>query len=591
MWLVSLIKELRRRRVFRMTGWYILASWVLIQVASEAIPALNLDERSIRYFWLAVLGGFPLAVIFSWRYDVTAQGILRTGSGVESSPEELRLGRTDYLLLLSLAALASVGIFNLSQRALKDVSELQVAPETRVINPHSIAVLPLENLSPDTTERYFVNGMYDSLISNLGKINALQVTSRTSASRVNTSQGVPQVGRKLGVANIIEGAVFRQGNQIRISVKLIDAASDQHIWSESYERPFDDVMAIQTSVARTVARVVQAKLTVQDEDQLARVLEIRPATFESYLRAMFQYQKETQEGYQAGIEILEQALADDPTSALAYAALGQGYSELVHSALPRMEALTRARASVEKAVELDPTLAEAHLALGMEQLYGEWDMEAAKNSLKRALDLNPSLSDAWYHWAWWLEMMGDDEEAIAAGEKTVELSPLSYFYISWLADQYRDAGNYVKAVELAESVIALNPNYPVAWFVLGQVYLEQERFDEAIAAHENLAHMPFWLFILGQTYAWTGQTDKALEIAGGYERETSNAIPLAIISAALGDVDETLHWASQARENKLPWAAGFFSYFTATRSLHKDPRIQAEAAQYPTPLVPYPKTE
>ena len=171
-------------------------------------------------------------------------------------------------------------------------------------------------------------------------------------------------------------------------------------------------------VARTVARIMQARLTAQDEEQLARVLEIRPETFESYLRAMLQYRMETQEGYQAGIEILEEALANDPTSALAYAALGQGYMELVHSILPRMEAL------------------------------------------KRALNLNPSLADAWYHRAWWLELKGDDEEAIAAGEKTVELSPLSDFYVAWLGDQYRDAGDHAKAIELAESVVALGfPSY------------------------------------------------------------------------------------------------------------------------------------
>ena len=589
MWLVNFVKELRRRRVFRMTAWYILSGWVLIQVASEALPALNLDERTIRYVWLAVLGGFPFAVIFSWRFDVTAQGIRRTATGVDSTADELRLGRMDYLLLLVLAALATVGVYDLSQKALVEVAVLDVAPETRDINPYSVAVLPLENLSPETTERYFVTGMYDSIISNLSKVNALQVTSRTSASRVNTSQGLPFIGRKLGVANIIEGAVFREGNQVRISVKLIDAASDQHIWSETYERPFDDVMAIQASVARTVARIVQARLTAEDEEQLARTLDIRPKTFESYLRAMFQYQKESQEGYQAGIEILEDALANDPTSALAYAALGQGYAELVHSVLPRMEALKRARAAVEKAVELDPTLAEAHMALGVHQLYGEWDFEAAENSFKRALELNPSLADAWYHWAWLMEMMGSDEEAIVAGEKTVELSPLSNFYLAWLADQYRDAGDHQKAIELAESVLALSPKFPVAWVVLGSAHLEQGRYEEAIAAHENLAHLPYWAFVLGQTYAWAGQAEKALEIAAGYEQEAGNEIPMAIIYAALGDVEKALYWSVQAREKRLPWALGLFSYFTGTRSLHEDPRIQAEAARYPTPMVPFPK--
>jgi len=254
-----------------------------------------------------------------------------------------------------------------------------------------------------------------------------------------------------------------------------------------------------------------------------------------------------------------------------------------------MAAIKRAQAAAEKAVELDPTLAEAHLALGMHQMYGEWNFEAAEDSLNRALELNPSLSYAWYHWAWWLELMGDDEEAIAAGEKTVELSPLSYFYLSWLADQYRDAGDHEKAIELAEYVIALSPKYPVAWLALGNVYLDQGRYDEAIAAHENLAHLPFWSLWLGQTYAWAGQPEKALEIAQGYEQESSKELPLAIIYAALGDVEKTLYWSAQAREKKIPWASGLFSYFTATRSLLEDPRIQAEAAQYPTPLVPYPK--
>jgi len=590
MWFASFLMELRRRRVFRMTAWYVIAGWVFIQVASEALPALDLDERLIRYIWLAVLGGFPIAVIFSWRYDVTTQGIRRTSISPEAGPDRLRLGPVDYFLLLALAVLAIAGVYDLSHRALEEVAVLEVAPETREIEPHSIAVLPLEDLSPETAERYFVTGMYDSLISNLGKINDLQVTSRTSASRVNTSQGIPYIGRKLGVRYVVEGAVFRQGNQIRISVKLIDTLSDQHVWSETYERPFDDVMAIQASVARTVARVVQAKLTAEDENQLARVLEIRPETFESYLRATFQYQKETQEGYQKGIEILEEALANDPTSALAYAALGQGYSELVHSVLPVMEAMNRARAAVEKAVELDPTLAEAHLALGMEQLYGDFDFEASERSLKKAIELNPSLSDAWYHLAWWLEMQGYEDEAIAAGERTVELSPLSSAYTAWLAEQYRDAGNYEKAIGLAESVLALSPKFPVAWYSLGNVYLEQGRFEEAIAAHKEIAHFPFWAFALGQTYAWAGETEKALEVAQTYEHVPENAIPLTIIYAALGDVEKTVYWSKQAREQRLPWALGLFSLFTAPRSLYEDPRIQQEAGLYPTPLIPYPKT-
>jgi TolB-like protein/Tfp pilus assembly protein PilF len=589
-WIGQLIGELRRRRVFRMTAMYIIGSWALLQVADLLFPALDIDEGALRYVWIAIVAGFPLALFFSWRYDIGAEGITRTPPADDAPPESRSLRKTDYAVLVILLGIAVFTVSTMTQHVIEEQAAIDVAPATREISPHSIAILPLENLSPETTERYFVSGMYDSLISNLGKVSALQVTSRTSASRVNTSQGLPFVGRKLGVANVVEGSVMRDGNQVRISVKLIDAASDQHIWSETYERPFDDVMAIQASVARSVARVIQARLTDQDEEQLARTLEIRPHTFEAYLRAMFQYRKETQEGYQKGIEILQEALGNDPTSALAYAALGQGYAELGHSVLPIKEAQNRAGAAVKKAIELDPTLAEAHMAMGLYQLYGEADLEAARVSLERAIELNPSLADAWYHLAWWLEMMGDDEEAIAAGEKTVELSPLSSFYVSWLADQYRDAQDYEKAIELAESVISLDPNYPVAWYALGNAYLEQERYEEAIAAHEKISHLPFWAFASAQTYAWAGQPDKALEIAKSYGESPLAAIPLTIIHAALGDVEQTVHWMRVAREENLPWRLAMPGWFTAPRSLHEDPSIQAEAEIMGMPLIPYPKS-
>jgi tetratricopeptide (TPR) repeat protein len=431
--------------------------------------------------------------------------------------------------------------------------------------------------------------MYDSLISSLSKVHLLRVTSRTSASAVQATLGIPEIGRKLGVANVIEGSVFREGGRVRIAVKLIDAVSDQHLWSETYERDFGDVMAIQASVARSVARAIQATLSVEDEKRLARSAEVLPETFEAYLKAMYQYRKETQEGYQKGIEILEEALANDPTSALAHAALGQGYSELVHSALPVMEAMRRARAATEKALELDPTLSEAHLAMGLYRFYGESDWKGSEASFRRAIELNPSSADAWYHWAWWLETGGSDEEAIAAGEKSVELSPLSSFYISWLAEQYRDAGDYDKAIELAESVLVLEPKYPVALYALGNVYREQARYDEAIAAHGRFAPMSFFYFALGQTYAWAGQPDKALEVAQRYEQKPDNAIPLIIIYAALGDVEKTVYWIEQARKANLPYRLGMFGWYTATRSLHNDPRIQAQAEMEGIPLIPFPK--
>lgn len=587
--LKNLFQELRRRRVFRMTAVYIIASWAILQVADLLFPALSIDEIALRYVWIALVLGFPLAVLFSWRYDIGADGLTRTPPASGTATETLALRKSDYLILLTLLAIAVFTISTVTQRVVEEQVAIDIAPHTRDIDPYSIAVLPLEDLSPDPAQAYFATGMYDSLINSLSRVHTLQVTSRTSASRVDAALAIPEIGRKLGVASVIEGTVFREGDRVRISIKLIDTSSDQYLWTETYERQFDDVMAIQASMARSVARAIEATLSVEDEQRLVRSLEIRPETFEAYLRAMFKFRTETQEGYQEGINILEEALANDPTSAMAHAALGQGYSEMLHGALPVAEALRRARAATEKALELDPSLAEAHLALGLSQLYGERDWRGSEESFKRAIELNPSFADAWYHWAWWLEIGGDDDEAIAAGEKAVELSPLSSFYISWLADQYRDAGDYNKAIELAESVLDLDPEYPVAWFALGNAYRELERYEQAIASHKKIAHIPRWRPALGQSYAWAGQQDKALEIAHGYEQTPDNARSLAGIHAALGDADKTAYWLEKMRDGGSPMYVGVFGWFTATRSLHEDPRIQALAEEAGLPLIPYPK--
>jgi TolB-like protein/Tfp pilus assembly protein PilF len=567
-----------------MTAMYIIAGWVAIQVMSEALPALGLEDSAIRYVWIAVLAGFPLALLFSWKYDITVEGIRRTAAGAEATAEELRLGRTDYVLLSFLLLLAIAGAANLIQIAMREQAAVDVAPETREIYAGSIAVLPLENLSPDSGQEYFASGMYDTLINSLCKVSALRVTSRTSASRVDTGLSVPMIGRTLGVANLIEGSIYREGNRVRVVIQLIDTASDQHLWAETYERDFTDVMGLQADVARAVARAVQVRLTAQDESQLARSLDIRPDTFESYLRAMFQFRKETRRAYRKGIEILEEALENDPTSALAYAGLAQGYSELGHSPFPVRGAYPRARAAADKAIELDDTLAEAHLAVAMYRLYYEYDWDGAEQAFDRALELNPSLSDAWYHWAWQLELFGKDEEAIAAGEKTVELSPLSPFYISWLAEQYRDAGYFEKAIDMAESVLRLYPEYPVAWLVLGNAYGELAEFEEAIEAHAHLGDSAFWSWARGYTYAQAGQEDRAREIIAGIEHEPDNGLPLTLLYASVGDAEQAMHWLGQVAEIRMPWYPWLVGWFPQFRGLHDDPSVVAKAKELGVPL-------
>jgi len=568
-----------------MTAMYVVAGWVAIQVMSEALPALGIEDSAIRYVWIAVLAGFPLALVFSWKYDVTTEGIKRTAFSADASVEELSLGRTDYVLLSLLLLLAIGGVANLTRLAVREQVAINTAPETREIYPGSIAVLPLENLSPDPEQEYFTSGMYDTLINSLCKVSALRVTSRTSASRVDAGLSLPMIGRTLGVANLIEGSIYREGNRVRVVIHLVDAASDQHLWAETYERDFTDVIGLQADVARAVARAVQVRLTTQDENQLARTLDIRPATFESYLRAMFQFRKESRRGYRKGIEILEEALENDPTSALAYAGLAQGYSELGHSPFPVRGAYPKAKAAADKAIELDDTLAEAHLAVAMYKLYYEYNWDDAEQGFERALELNPSLADAWYHRAWQLELFGRDEQAIAAGEKTVELSPLSPFYLSWLAEQYRDAGYFEKAIDMAESVLGLHPEYPVAWLVLGNTYGDLARFEEAIDAHAHLGDSAFWSWARGYSYAQAGREDMAREIIAGIEHEPDNGLPLTLLYASVGDAEQAMYWLEQVSEIRVPWYPWMVGWFPQFRGLHDNPLVVAKAKELGVPLL------
>jgi tetratricopeptide (TPR) repeat protein len=336
---------------------------------------------------------------------------------------------------------------------------------------------------------------------------------------------------------------------------------------------------MQNEVASAVAREVKVQLTPDEERQLAPTDGPDSATYEAYLRGMFQLHKGSQRGYRRAIEIFTEAVENDPTSALAYAGLAIGYSQLGHSPFPAAGAYPRAKEAAQRALEYDPDLAEAHLAVGMYKIYYEWDFPGGEEAFLRALELNPSLVDAHYHYAWLLELLVRDEEAIEYGEYTKELNPLSPFYTSWLAEQYRDAGMYEEAIEEAKTTLGLNPNYPVAWLALGQTYLDMGRIDEAIEAHENLRNNRFWGFVLAATLANANRDEDAAAVLRFVEEGNNNPFTLALIYAGLGDRDESIKWLQAAKEQKIPWFPWAVSWYPQTKFLHDDPRMQQFAAE------------
>lgn len=316
------------------------------------------------------------------------------------------------------------------------------------------------------------------------------------------------------------------------------------------------------------------QLTPDEERQLAQTDGPDSATYEAYLRGMFQLHKGSRQGYRRAIEIFTEAVENDPTSALAYAGLAIGYAQLGHSPYPVAGAYPRAQEAAHRALEYDPGLAEAHLAVAMYKMYYEWDFAAAEEAFLHALEINPSLVDAHYHYAWLLELLLRDDEAIEYGEHTKELNPLSPFYTAWLADQYRDAGMFEEAIKEATTTLELNPNYSVAWLVLGNTYLDMGRIDEAVEAHEHLRENRFWAFALAATLAAADRDENALEVLRFVEEVDNNPFTMALIYGALGDREETIKWLQVGRDEKIPWYPWQVTWFPQTKFLHDDPRMQ-----------------
>ena len=285
--------------MFRTAGLYIVGAWVLLQVADLALESVGLPDNLLRFFWIAAFAGFPVALIFGWFFDVTADGIRRT-LPADSAPEaDLQMRVPDYVIVGALAIVVAVFAAGLFDRA-RQADEL-LGP----YDPNGIAVLPLENLSGDDDQQYFSAGIHDALITSLSRISALRVVSRTSTMRLDRSLAMPQIGKTLGVRNIIEGSVTREGSRVRVIVQLVDAATDAQVWAANYEREFTSVLTLQGEMAKSIARAVNVRLTDEEENRLAVAESVDPEVYDTYLRGMYLLNQSNNRVRRRGISILE----------------------------------------------------------------------------------------------------------------------------------------------------------------------------------------------------------------------------------------------------------------------------------------------
>jgi serine/threonine-protein kinase len=452
----------------------------------------------------------------------------------------------------------------------------------------SLAVLPLDNLSGDPDQEYFSDGMTQALITDLSKIGALKVISRSSVMPYKgTEKSLPEIAAELNVDAVVEGSVQREGDRVRVTAQLIEAATDRHLWAERYEREVTSVFALQSDVAQAIAREVRVSLTPQEEVRLASTREVNPETYEAYLRGMFYLNQRTPEGLHKGLAILHEAIEKDPADPMAYAGLALGYVAVGHRAAPPKEAFPRAKAAALRALELEADLAEAELALAAVMLYHEWDWQGAEKAFLRAIELNPSLAMAHYHYAWYLELVGRGDQALEEGRRAQELDPLTLPFTAWLGGQYWRAGRYDEALAEAKKSLDLDPDFSVGWYVAGLAYEAKGMNEEAIEAQEKAAAAdPTKRWALGEAYAHAGRMDEAWRIANELEAEATPRQSLGLIRLykALGDKDAAFRWVEAAYEYRLPFFPWLVSRSNPRRGeFEEDPRMQELARRINLP--------
>lgn len=582
--------ELRRRKVVQTAVFYIVGAWVILQVADLAFPGLGISEQAIRHVWIGAFEGFPLALIFAWRYQVTKQGIVRTAPRGSGETTNLVLNRQDYLILGLLLLVVGGVTYQLVTEIRQAPPLARLGPTAREILPNSIAILPLQNVTGDPDQEYFVAGMHDALITDLSKIGALKVISRGSSSVYkNIVQTVRQTGLELGVANIIEGSVFRTGNKVRINVQLIDTGTDLNLWSESYERDIQDVLTLQSEVARAIAEQIRVNLTPDEESRLAQRRQVDPETYETYLKGMFHLNQYTAEGMQKGLAYLHEAVEKDPADPLAYAGLALGYTLIGHGPNPPPDAWAIAREAAAKALELDPLFPEALGAMAEIQLYYDWDWDGAEQSFKRALQLNPNLDFAHAHYGWYFELMGNSEKSIEQMTRARQIGPLTPIYSSWLGWLHWGDGRLDSAISEVQTALEVDSNFPFGLYMLGRVYAAKGMYEESIATHKRLLEIDPGLarWGLGDTYALMGRNEDARKILSELAENPSqkDLLWLGFINAQLGDKAAALTWLEAAYEAHVDW----FPWAVSERGqgwvagLRDEPRFQKMVEQLGLP--------
>ena len=476
--MASFFEELRRRNVFKVGIAYLAMTWMIMQVADLVLTAFGADTGVMQALIIVFTVGFPIAVGVAWAYELTPEGVKRSDDVAPRRSIARRTGRKLDFVIIAFLSLALITV-------VIDQYIIEASPFPKV---STLAVLPLANLSGDPDQEYFADGITAALITNLAKVTALRVVSRTSIMRFKgTDRSLPAIAAELGVDAVVEGSVVRDGDRIRITAQLIDAATDQHLWAESFDRDYRDVLKVQREITTSIAEEIRIAVAPEESARLAQAAEVSSDGYDAYLKGMQHFYRLTPQDLETALQYFDLSLEQNPNAPLAHAGVAAAWVGLQQMGFVKSsEAAPRSEAAALRALELDADNVEAHVWLGVIRAWVDWDWDAAEELFQRAIELNPSSGDARVPYSHMLALFGRFDEGMLQSEEALKVDPFNPWFIGVNGVEMHMAGRHDEAIATFHEALRISPDLPFVWLVLAGSYHVTGQFDKAIEAEGSL---------------------------------------------------------------------------------------------------------
>jgi len=572
--------ELKRRNVYKVAVAYAVVGWVIAQIATQIFPFLEIPNWVVRLVIVLIAIGFPIALVIAWAFEATPEGIKRT-EVADAMPAAARTKKHTWIYIVVVGAAISAGLFFLGRYTARNTA----GTSNSEMPAKSIAVLPFDNLSRDPDNAFFAEGVQDEILTRLAKVADLKVIARTSTQKFKSApENLPDIAKQLGALNILEGSVQKANDQVRVNVQLINALTNSHLWAEIYDRKLTDIFAVESDIAKTIADTLQAKLTGAEKQMMVSQPTTDTTAYELYHKGRSLWGKRTGDNIPKAIAFFEQAIARDPNYALAYAGLASAYIlSPFYTGADRREAGSKAKEAALKALRLDPNLAEAHAALGKVLFFSEIDLAGATREYKRAIELKPNDADA-HHWFSndSLAALGQFDEAIAEGKRSVELDPLSIVINADLGETFFYARRFDESVAQLRKTLEIDPTSFYAHYNLGIALQAKGDLSGAITEYEkakqlsdNPAVATFW----AQAKAHAGDKDAARRMLSELDEISKHREVVgylrALLYLSLNNKDEALRWLEQGFKERDGSNICWIKVDPLLDALHGDPRFEA----------------